>query len=234
METAYISSEYTPAATGHEPLSCIADHFLVHQQGIIHRDIKPANLLWTDDRRQVKIGDFGVSQFCYAQRLASGGADLPDDPLLQDDADLSFRAGSPAFLAPEVVWEHTRDPTTGRALFDATDAEKKLQPPRPPITAAIDFWALGVTLFCLVAGDTPFLPMRAVQSQSEEFALYAAVCNNAWEPPARIGYEGAATADGEGAQIVALLDRFLTKDYRKRITLDGVKVRGYMRWWNAC
>ena len=89
-------------------------------------------------------------------------------------------------------------------------------------------------MFCLVAGDTPFLPMRAVQSQSEEFALYAAVCNNAWEPPARIGYEGAATADGEGAQIVALLDRFLTKDYRKRITLDGVKVRGYMRWWNAC
>ncbi|THG93066.1 hypothetical protein EW145_g8484, partial [Phellinidium pouzarii] len=35
----------------------------LHHQGIIHRDIKPANLLWTADRKNVKITDFGVSHF---------------------------------------------------------------------------------------------------------------------------------------------------------------------------
>lgn len=96
--------------------------FLVHHQGIIHRDIKPANLLWTMDRRSVKIADFGVSHFSYAQRLAAlgrmynaeagatlngeGGAngqDTEEDPILLDESDLSRRAGTPMFLAPEIV-----------------------------------------------------------------------------------------------------------------------------------
>ncbi|KAL5486233.1 hypothetical protein ACEPAI_7278 [Sanghuangporus weigelae] len=41
----------------------------LHYQGIIHRDIKPANLLWTADRKNVKITDFGVSHFSAAQRI---------------------------------------------------------------------------------------------------------------------------------------------------------------------
>ena len=34
-----------------------------HQQGVIHRDIKPQNLLLTEDRKTVKIADFGVAKF---------------------------------------------------------------------------------------------------------------------------------------------------------------------------
>ncbi|PPQ63943.1 hypothetical protein CVT24_009118 [Panaeolus cyanescens] len=84
----------------------------LHHQGIIHRDIKPANLLWTEDRRQVKIGDFGVSHFSYAQRLAAagGGSNVdndPHDPILLDDGSLSRRAGTPSFLAPEVIFEYS-------------------------------------------------------------------------------------------------------------------------------
>lgn len=71
-------------------------------------------------------------------------------------ADLSFGLGSPAFLVPEVVWKHTCGPSMSRALFDATKAEKKVQALRPPITAVIDGWALRATLFCPIAGDTPF------------------------------------------------------------------------------
>ncbi len=34
-----------------------------HENGVIHRDIKPQNLLLTDDRKIVKIADFGVARF---------------------------------------------------------------------------------------------------------------------------------------------------------------------------
>ncbi|PIL35529.1 hypothetical protein GSI_02257 [Ganoderma sinense ZZ0214-1] len=79
----------------------------LHYQGIIHRDIKPANLLWTADRRTVKISDFGVSTFSYAQRLAAAGKGNikhdDTDPILMDESDLSKTAGTPMFLAPEII-----------------------------------------------------------------------------------------------------------------------------------
>ncbi|KLO17113.1 hypothetical protein SCHPADRAFT_181401 [Schizopora paradoxa] len=127
----------------------------LHHQGIIHRDIKPANLLWTKDRKNVKITDFGVSHFSYAQRLSAlragrewranasndpnsqpalsppsqQGGEIQDedeasaleslvteegesfDPILFDTLhdsaySLSRQAGTPSFLAPEIVWEY--------------------------------------------------------------------------------------------------------------------------------
>ncbi|KDQ24235.1 hypothetical protein PLEOSDRAFT_1014978, partial [Pleurotus ostreatus PC15] len=137
----------------------------LHFQGIIHRDIKPANLLWTADRSHVKIADFGVSHFSYAQRLAAAGAsataDDPTDPILLEDSDLSKRAGTPSFLAPEVVYEHTYG-------YEPSD-------PRPEITKAIDIWALGATLYCLLFGEKPFHPDPIINS---EFSMYNAICND--------------------------------------------------------
>src|ERR1700691_4246603 len=92
----------------------------VHYQGIIHRDIKPANLLWTEDRQQVKISDFGVSHFSTALRMAATKpgqvvVDNPSDPRILDDSELSKRAGTPAFLAPEVVDEYKRETSSPHA-----------------------------------------------------------------------------------------------------------------------
>lgn len=43
----------------------------LHYQGILHRDIKPANLLYTEDQKSVKIGDFGVSCYIGKKRMMS-------------------------------------------------------------------------------------------------------------------------------------------------------------------
>ena len=222
--------------------------FPVHYQGIIHRDIKPANLLWTADRQMVKITDFGVSHFSYAQRLAAAGRgqvalDDPNDPILLDDSDLSKRAGTPPFLAPEVIAEYTStEPspiisasatsTTLHSNKSATHINSsstiKGSPVishRQPITKAIDVWALGVTLYCLLFGHIPFQA-----PDSSEYVLYHVICNSDWEPDEHMGSDRRPTGGRcphkthEGCIVMSLLDKFLKKDVRKRITLDDAKV----------
>ncbi|KAG5637956.1 hypothetical protein H0H81_002484 [Sphagnurus paluster] len=215
----------------------------LHHQGIIHRDIKPANLLWTEDRRQVKIADFGVSHFSYAQRLAAagkdGGSEDPEDPILLDDSDLTRRAGTPSFLAPEIVYEHTEDTSPGSSslgdiptaasssIAHATSSQSVPGTQRPPITQSIDVWALGVTLYCLLFGKVPFLDTAA---HGSEWSLYNVICNRDWTVEETMGSDRIPTGgrhpkadDTEGAQVVRLLDQFLKKDAKARVTLDQVK-----------
>ncbi|KAJ3591036.1 hypothetical protein NHX12_008983 [Muraenolepis orangiensis] len=88
----------------------------LHYQKIIHRDIKPTNLLLGEDGR-VKIADFGVSNVFEGS-----------------DARLFSTAGTPAFMAPEMMSEREQS-FSGKAL---------------------DVWAMGVTLYCFVYGKCPF------------------------------------------------------------------------------
>jgi len=186
----------------------------VHLQGIIHRDIKPANLVWARNRSHVKIADFGVAHFSYAQRLAHAGPDITDeDPILIDDAELSKLAGSPPFIAPEVLPELAK----GYVL----DSERS----PPQVTKAIDIWALGITLFGFLFGHLPFEGMA-------EFVIYASIVNDDWMPHARMGYDGIPSGgrhpanDGsEGSMAIHLLERCLDKNGKTRITLDEMKVR---------
>lgn len=123
---------------------------------------------------------------------------------------------------------------------------------RPPITKAIDVWALGVTLYCLLFGHVPFMA-------DSEFALFAAIPREDYELPTFMGAdrirvgprkkrwnsvqqwrdeeadvdpddpsEREADVDpsslSEEAHLVRdLLDRLLEKDPSKRIKLDEVK-----------
>lgn len=218
---------------------------IVHFQGIIHRDIKPANLMWTSDRRTVKITDFGVAHISAAQRLvgsgkSSGSATANTDTdlrLLFDDSELCKTAGTPSFLAPEVIFDfgtEIQPPSSSDALSAGdSNSAATLQAPaphRPPITKAIDVWALGVTLYCLLFGRTPF----RVES-NHEFALYGVICTQDWGVESYMGLDRVPTEGrdhncpndrpcSEGAEIIKLLERLLEKDMSKRITLNEVKV----------
>lgn len=221
----------TPTMTVNEARSTLTDVILgleyLHYQGIIHRDIKPANLLWTGDHR-VKISDFGVSHFSYAlsaqspdqsplftlsspnkseTQLESSTPNSPNSPTsteepLFTDQDLAKTAGSPAFFAPELCYQRSSQ-REGR---------------RPRITNAIDVWALGVTLYCLLFGKVPF-------TAENEYALFNVIPTQAVEYPPYAGCDQLFLYDSEeGAQLRDLLDKLFEKDPTKRITLAEVKV----------
>ncbi|KAJ4473249.1 kinase-like domain-containing protein [Lentinula lateritia] len=216
------SSPGTPILTVEQTRRIMRDAILgleyLHHQGIIHRDIKPANLLWSTGHDRVKIADFGTAHFSYAQRLAAAKAsnlpiidDNEEDPLLLNDADLAKRAGSPAFLAPEIVWEFVEWPRaekfypTYTPLLPTTpegsspsepvsaDVAPVPAPPRPPVTKSIDIWALGVTLYCLLFGKTPFRPPGDEGDRITEWAGYYWVCNRDWRAEDKMGWDGVLT-----------------------------------------
>ena len=85
----------------------------LHSRRIVHRDIKLDNILITESG-QAKLADFGISK------------------RLGDTEKLKDQAGTPAYLAPEIV---KGDEFNG---FEA------------------DIWALGITLHASVFGRVPF------------------------------------------------------------------------------
>jgi SNF1-activating kinase 1 len=141
---------YVPTLTLAEARSAFRDTLLglefLHFQGIIHRDIKPANLLVSSEGH-VKISDFGVSYL--GKPLRDDEYDKLSDNLSEQEAQemddprtLAKTVGTPAFYAPELVYW---DPS----IFEGGHA--------PTVTGAIDLWALGVTLYCMIYGRLPFL-----------------------------------------------------------------------------
>jgi len=103
----------------------------LHEQGVIHRDIKPDNILITKDG-EVKLADFGVST-----KLNSLKTDKNDD---------AMPAGTPYYMAPEVI-----------EFFGAKPES--------------DVWSLGCTIIELLRGEPPYFhndPFSAMYKMVED------------------------------------------------------------------
>lgn len=119
-------------------------------------------------------------------------------------------------------------PLTSKLISLPLPVQSPSQPrTRPPVGKGIDVWALGVTLYCLLFGDTPF-------TARTEYELYNVIVHESIRIPQRMGVEKAWTGVGsgwdgcgegtEGREVIDLLGRLLEKDPTKRITLEQVKV----------
>ncbi|MCX5742860.1 MAG: serine/threonine-protein kinase [Proteobacteria bacterium] len=102
----------------------------VYVHDMVHRDIKPANLFLAaraDGSSTVKLLDFGISKQTW-ETEGREGRDGGRSKLTQT----STVIGSPRYMSPEQL-RSSRD-----------------------VDARSDVWALGVTLFELLGGDSPF------------------------------------------------------------------------------
>jgi serine/threonine protein kinase len=148
----------------------------------------------------------------------------------------------------EFPWAEGQNSRGGTPSQELSQAARKQ---KPRITKAIDVWALGVTLYCLLFGHPPF-------TADNEFALFAVIPHEDYELPAfagadrmRIGprakrwrtlpqwtdEEGDVHAEPDASEqdvgpaalsedmrlLRELLDRLLEKDPEKRIKLEEVK-----------
>lgn len=107
-----------------------------HKAGIIHRDIKPENVILREDRI-VKVLDFGLAKLIKSEINEEAGGSRFDSgfgakPLTLANTNSSGVLGTVAYMSPEQ--------TRGQADIDGRT----------------DIWSLGVVLYEMLTGKTPF------------------------------------------------------------------------------
>lgn len=176
----------------------------LHSQCIMHRDIKADNIL-VNEEDVVKLVDFGVSEIFE-----------------QDNDTIKKTAGSPAYMAPELVkliLKPFASPSLGGQEIPLTIASPPDQQSQTVSGRAADIWSLGVTLYYMRYGYLPFTGETVPD-------LYENIVSK--EPD--FSTEDDGTPNPSSDALIDLLQRILDKNPRTRITM--VELREHP--WVTC
>ena len=144
-----------------------------HEAGIVHRDINPGNIMLRPDG-YVKVLDFGIAKLAEQEAPAT----MPkDEALLLVGTNLGSIVGTVPYMSPE-------------------------QARGAPIDKGTDIWSLGVVLYEMVTGHTPFVgeaPREVMTSIREK------------EPPPLTSYSKQSPAE-----LQQIISKALRKDQSER------------------
>ena len=152
-----------------------------HARLIVHRDLKPNNILIAGDR-QVRLLDFGIARLL--QPDANLRTQLTDQNMSHNTV-VGAGALTPAYAAPEQF--------TGK-----------------PVTVATDVYSLGVILFELLSGSSPYSPDGRSLGAYEHAVLHEDVplVSRAARPPESRALRGDLDAVVAKAMEKAPADRY--------------------------
>jgi serine/threonine-protein kinase len=124
-----VAGPFSPTRAASYMLDCCEALAQAHALGIIHRDLKPGNLMVAtnlDGTQTLKVLDFGIAKLA-GDGLANTRRE--DNDTLTASTEL---VGTPRYMSPEQLG-------SGRTVDHRSD-----------------IWALGVVLYELLAGESPF------------------------------------------------------------------------------
>ncbi|KAF2759730.1 kinase-like protein [Pseudovirgaria hyperparasitica] len=152
----------------------------MHSMGVAHRDLKPENVLLSADG-DLKLADFGLA----ALFEKSGKTRL-----------CTTVCGSPPYIAPEIV--------SGKKLRNSGNSDVGYA------ANIADIWSVGVVLFVLLVGNTPWDEPTARSYEFQEYVTTKGhTTDELWQKLPQ--------------DILSLLRGMLRVDPHKRFTLDEIR-----------
>ena len=103
-----------------------------HRLNIVHRDIKPENIMIRREDGLVKVLDFGLAKVSEPRAVATGVVDADAETRIRVQTQAGVLLGTAAYMSPEQARGNNVDERT-------------------------DIWSLGVVLYEMVAGCSPFI-----------------------------------------------------------------------------